>query len=113
MGHWMSFFKKSFTLGVYNIIIQGINFATFTIVARFLTKEEYGLIALITVFSGFLTIFADAGLSYAVVREDFDRIFLRKLTTLSITIGLLLTLCLISLAYPIAWFYENQTLLWP
>lgn len=113
MGHWTSFFKKSFTLGFYNVLIQGINFATFSVVARFLEASEYGMIALITVFSGFLVIFSDAGLSFAVVREDFDEKFLQKLNTLSITIGLLLTIGLAILASPIAWFYENEALFAP
>lgn len=113
MGHWTSFFKKSFTLGFYNVLIQGINFVTFAIVARFLESSEYGLIALITVFSGFLTIFSDAGLSFAVVREDFDDTFLRKLASLSVIIGLILMGSLAILAYPIAWFYENDALFLP
>lgn len=113
MGHWKDFFRNSLTLGFYNVFIQGINFVTFAVVARFLDKSEYGLVAMISVFSGFLIIFSDAGLSYAVIREDFSEKFLRKLNYLSILIGVSLTILLIALANPIAWFYEVEELFLP
>jgi len=113
MGHWKDFFKNSLTLGFYNILIQGINFLSFTFLARFLDPSEFGLVAIITVFSGFLIIFSDAGLSYAVVREDFEEEFLEKLNVLSILIGILLMSTLLLLAKPIAWMYDSDDLFLP
>ena len=54
MGHWKDFFKNSLTLGFYNVLIQGINFATFSIIAKaeLIDSTDYGLVALISVFSG-------------------------------------------------------------
>ncbi len=113
MGHWKDFFKNSLTLGFYNVLIQGINFATFSVIAKnqLIDSADYGLVALISVFSGFLFIFSDVGLSYAVIREDFSEELLRKLHFLAIAIGSGLMGIFILLAKPIAWYYDNSTLI--
>ena len=110
MGHWKGFFKNTLTLGGYNALVQVVNFAGFSIVSRYITPAESGVVALVLVFSGFLSVFSDAGISFAVMREDFDKTFLEKLNFLSMLIGIGLSLCLCVLAYPIAFFYEKSEL---
>jgi O-antigen/teichoic acid export membrane protein len=75
--------------------------------------EEYGYVALITVFTGFVTIFADAGLSFAVIRSDYKYTFHKSVNNLSFYIGILLFIVMLLLSYPIAWFYDDMTLVIP
>jgi O-antigen/teichoic acid export membrane protein len=75
--------------------------------------EEYGYVALITVFTGFIVIFTDAGLSFAIIRSDYKETFHKAMVNLAFFIGLLLFIIMVALAYPIALFYRDNTLVLP
>ena len=89
-----------------NVIFQ---FVATAVLARLLSPECYGLIAVITVFSVFFTTFSDIGLSSGVVQNkalsklDVDNIFSFSFY-LSLFLGVLFALA----SYPIAWFYEDD-----
>ncbi|UOE48194.1 oligosaccharide flippase family protein [Mucilaginibacter sp. SMC90] len=114
----MANFKKGL---LKNILISGgyiyasqiINFAASTIVSRLLTPSSYGLVGLITVFTGFILVFSDGGLSYALIRSDFGRTYQRVLTNLAWVLGGILFIITLLLAYPIAVFYHNPLLTKP
>ncbi len=106
-------FKNLLTLGGYNYSSQLANFLASIVLSRLLVPEEYGYVALITVFTGFVTIFSDAGISYAIIRSDYGRTFWRAVTNLSFYIGVALFLIMLMLAYPIALFYNDMTLIVP
>jgi teichuronic acid exporter len=108
-----SFFKNILTFGGYNYTSQMANFLSSIVLSRLLMPEEYGYVALITVFTGFVVIFADAGLSMAIVRSDYGRTFHRAVTNLSFYIGVILFLVMVLLAYPIALFYNDVNLVFP
>jgi len=108
-----SLFKNILISGGYTYLSQGINFISSIIVSRLLSPENYGLIGLITVFTGFIVVFSDGGLSYALIRSDFGRTYQRVLTNLSWILGIILFLITLILAYPITLFYHNPQLLWP
>ncbi|GAB4311608.1 MAG: lipopolysaccharide biosynthesis protein [Bacteroidales bacterium] len=108
-----SLFKNLLTLGGYNYSSQIANFLASIILSRLLLPEEYGFVALITVFTGFIVMFADAGLSYAIIRSDYGHTFYRAMTNLSFYIGLVLFLLMCLMAYPIAWFYGDPALVVP
>jgi len=108
-----SFFKNILTFGGYNYTSQIANFLSTMVLSRLLLPEEYGYVALITVFTGFVVIFADAGLSMAIVRSDYGRTFHRAITNLSFYIGVILFLLMLILAYPIALFYNDLNLIFP
>ncbi len=91
-GFKRAFFKNIITLGGYNYSSQIANFLSSIVLSRLLLPEEYGYVALITVFTGFVTIFADAGLSYAIIRSDYGRTYHKGVTNLAFYIGLLLFL---------------------
>ncbi len=112
-GFKKAFFKNILTLGGYNYSSQIANFLSSIVLSRLLMPEEYGYVALITVFTGFVIIFADAGLSFAIIRSDYGRTFHKAVTNLSFYIGFLLFLIMLLLAYPIACFYNDQTLVVP
>lgn len=113
MSFKKTFLKNIFTLGGYNYTSQIANFLATIVLSRLLLPEEYGYVALITVFTGFVTIFADAGLSFSIIRSSYGRTFHKAMSNLSFYIGLLLFLVMLVFAYPIAVFYDDKSLVLP
>lgn len=78
------------------------------VLARLLTPEEYGTVAVLTAFSGLFSVFADAGISTAIAQfqdltqDDYDRLFF-----LSLILGLVLAAAFLALSFGIAWLYGN------
>lgn len=105
--------KDAMGVAVYNYGYQAIIFASSVITGRLLTPAEYGFVALITVFTGFIAFFNDSGLSYIVIRSDYRATFFRAMFMLSIVIGLILSGVVALLAYPIALFQGNTDLVIP
>jgi len=83
------------------------------ILARLLPPSDYGYVAKITIFTGFILLFADAGLGAEVIRSPYKRTYYKAVQNLCIIVGLALTLILIALSFPIAWFYEDFSLIVP
>lgn len=113
----MSFRKKLFkniiVLGGYTYATQIITFLSTIILSRLLVPEEYGFVALITVFTGFISTFSDAGLSFLIIRSDYGRLFHRVIHYLSFVIGLILFFLVVLIAYPVSLFYEDSALILP
>lgn len=89
-----------------NIIIQlGIN----AVLARLITPDDYGVIAVINVFIVFFTMLADMGIGPAIIQnkeltnEDVSNIF--KFTIFS---GILISLAFTVFSYPISIFYGDK-----
>lgn len=108
-----SLFKNILVSGGYIYLSQAISFFSTIVLSRVLTPDSYGLVGLITVFTGFIMVFSDGGISYALIRSDFGSTYHRILTNLSWLLGLLLFLITIIVAYPISLFYKNNSLLLP
>lgn len=78
------------------------------VLARLLTPKEYGIVAILTVFSSFFTILADAGISTAIAQfqdlthEDYERLFF-----LSLLLGAGLSVLFFALSFAVAWFYND------
>lgn len=113
MSFRKSLFKNIVILGGYSYTTQIIGFLSTIVLSRLLLPEEYGFIALITVFTGFISQFSDAGLSYIVIRSDFREQFHKMMHYLSFIIGVILFLLVVSLAYPISLFYKDSDLILP
>jgi len=107
------FFKNTLTLAGYNYSVQLIEFLSTYVLSRLLVPEEYGFVALITIFTGFVAIFVDAGLSYAIIRADYGRRYFKAISNFSLLLGTGLFLVVVALAYPITLFYDNKALLIP
>lgn len=112
-GFRRSLFNNILVAGGYTYLSQGVTFLASTILARLLSPESYGIVGLITVFTGFIMVFSDGGLSYALIRSDFGRTFQRVLTNLSMFLGAGLFLITVLAAWPIAFFYGNPGLVLP
>ena len=79
-----------------------------SLLARILTPEDYGLVGMTTVVTGFIQIFKDIGLSYATIQKP--EINHRQVSTLfwvNCAVGTGLALITLLLGPGIAWFYEE------
>ncbi len=81
------------------------------ILARLLTPSDFGLIAMIVVFSSFVAIFSDFGLSSAIVqRKEISDAALSSIFWIGVGLGALLTIALAMSAPLIAAFYSEPRL---
>lgn len=96
-------FSKYFNVAIQLIITM--------VLARILTPQEYGLVAIIAVFTSFFMILADAGISPAIIqRDDLATDDHNALMFMSLLLGLVLMLIFILLSFPIAMFYNDEQL---
>ena len=106
-------YRNVLSIGGYSYTYTIIQFLASIVIARLLLPAEYGIVAMVTVFTGFISFFKDAGISYYIIREDYGLFFHRSAQGLSILIGVLLSGLVILLAYPIALFYGEMRLFLP
>ncbi|QEC68028.1 oligosaccharide flippase family protein [Panacibacter ginsenosidivorans] len=113
MSFKKTFLRNLFVSGGFTYLAQLVTFLASFITSRLLSPKDFGLVGLIAVFSGFITIFSDSGISMAVIRSPFKETYYRGLHYLSIIIGACLTVISILLIYPIALFYDNRDIILP
>jgi len=113
MSFRKNLFKNVIVLGGYSYTTQLISFLASIVLSRLLLPAEYGFVALITVFTGFINQFSDAGLSYIIIRSDYNRLFHSTIHYLAIIIGIILAILVVLLAYPISLFYKDPALILP
>lgn len=91
------------------ILLQfGINI----ILARLLTPNDYGLLAMVVVFTSFVALFQDLGLSAALIqRSDISEEYLSSCFWVNVCFGFILTVLLAISAPFIAFFYNNNLLI--
>lgn len=106
-------FKDAMGVAAFNYGYQAVIFLSSIITGRLLTPSEYGFVALITVITGFIAFFNDAGLSYIIIRSNYKGTFFRSMFMLSIIIGLILFSIIVLLAYPISLFQKSSDLIIP
>ena len=98
-------------LGVARLVQIGIGLAAIPILARLLDPEDFGLVAMVAVFSGLASILADSGLSMATVqREDFTHQQASNLFWAATVLGLVIAGLLTSFSPVIGWFYGEPRL---
>ena len=89
----------------------GVAFVVSMVLARLLAPEDYGLIALVTVFTTILQVFVDAGLGSALIqKKDADDLDFSSVFYFNIVFCLLLYGLLFLTAPYIARFYEKPEL---
>lgn len=90
------------------ITVSLINLVALTVLARILSPRDYGLVALVLVVTSFMSLFSEAGLPLATVQyENLTHHQLSNLTWISGSIGLVLSLSLLTLARPMARLYDE------
>lgn len=81
------------------------------VIASFLSPKEFGLIAMVTVFTGFASIFVDLGFSSAIIqKKEINNKLLSSVFFLNMTVGLFFTFLFSFGSYFIGWFYEEPKL---
>ncbi len=113
MSFKRGFFKSISTFALYNYLSQAFEFLATIILSRLLLPEEYGFVAIINIFAGFIQLFSNVGIGHSVVRSDYRYTFHRHLYSLSVWMGVALMLVLSGLSYPIAYFFSNPALVLP
>jgi len=102
--------------GVVTVTSQGLKFilrtGSTTILARLLTPEDFGLIAMVSVFTEFVNLFKDLGLSMATIqKKDITHKQVSTLFWINIAVSCFLMLVTIMISPLVAWFYGEPRLL--
>lgn len=99
--------------GAVTMAAQGVRFllnlASIMVLARLLSPNDFGLVAMVVAVTGFVTLFKDMGLSMATVqRAEITHAQISTLFWINVAFGLVLGIVLACLAVPIAWFYNGE-----
>lgn len=93
--------------GKYSKIILSI--LVNAILARILSADDYGIVAIITVFSTFFTTFSDMGFGAAIIqKKELKRDDINDIYSFTVYVSLILMVVFALLSYPIAAFYHND-----
>jgi len=115
-GHLLDNLKgRTVSSGFITATAQGIQFAltlgSTMILARLLTPQDFGLVAMVWTVMGFLRVFKEAGLSTATVqREGISHAQVSNLFWINVAVSGLITLVVAAAAPAIAWFYREPKL---
>ena len=103
--------------GAVTMAAQGARFflqiCSTVVLARLLTPEDFGLIAMVAVVTGFVMMFKDMGLSMATVQKaEINHGQISTLFWINVALSLSIMLVTAVLAPAIAWFYGEPRLTW-
>lgn len=109
--------ERSVRGGAVTMASQAIKFLLQTgstvVLARLLTPQDYGLIAMVTAITGFVGLFRDMGLSMATIqRAEINHSQVSTLFWINVAVSLALALILAVGAPIISWFYGEPRLTW-
>lgn len=91
--------------------VRFISFLVTAVLARFLTPDDFGLIGMVLVFSGFVSLFNEMGFRAALIqKQDVNEAHFSSVFWFNITISILLMLALILSAPLIADFFKKTEL---
>jgi PST family polysaccharide transporter len=94
-----------------NIVKQIFLFLISVVLARLLMPEDFGLVGMIIVFTGFAGIFAELGFGAALIqKKEIEENHLSSVFWLNILAGIVLTAIVLSVAPLIAKFYKEPRL---
>ncbi len=90
----------------------GLNLLSIAVLARLLTPQDFGLVAMVLTVTSFLRIFKDVGLSTVTVqRETITNAQVSNLFWINLAVGGLGSLIVCAATPVIAWFYREPRLL--
>ncbi len=106
---------RTISSGFITVASQGLKFAltlgSTMVLARLLTPQDFGLIAMVTAVTGFLRVFKDLGLSTATIQRDaITQAQVSNLFWINVALSALLGLAVASLSPVVAWFYREPRL---
>lgn len=100
--------KASFinAIAKYAVIIMNIFFTA--ILARILTPEDYGIIAIVTIFTTLFARFCDMGFGSAIIQyRDLDKEAINQIFTFTAIIAVIVGILFAFLGIPVAAFYNQ------
>jgi O-antigen/teichoic acid export membrane protein len=105
--------QRTISSGAVTISAQAgkffLNLVSTMVLARLLTPQDFGLVAMVTTVTGFLRVFKDAGLSIATVqREKITHAQVSNLFWINVAVSALCTLILAASAPVVGRFYHNS-----
>lgn len=90
---------------IISLIIAGI-------LARLITPDEFGIVAIATVIISFFNIFSDLGIAPAIIQnKELSEKDLHHIFTFTIWLGIGISFLFFLSSWPISWFYKQHTLL--
>ncbi len=103
--------------GAVTVLSQFLRFGITTlstvVLARLLTPQDYGLVAMVTAVIGFMRVFTDAGLSTATVqRSAITRELISTVFWINTGLGGGMTLLALASAPLMVWLYGDPRILW-
>jgi len=107
---------RSVRSGAVTVGGQGARFVlrlvSVPILARLLTPEDFGLVAMVTAVTNFIMVFRDMGLSSATVQQPhIDHAQVSTLFWLNALVGVALAVLIVLTAPAVAWLYEDGRLI--
>src|SRR3974377_1535423 len=108
--------EKTIRGGLARLAAQGGNFAllhgSMMVLARLLNPKDFGLVGMVTAFTGFLSLFRDFGLSSAAIqRASVTEEQVSTLFWINMCVGAILGIAAVAMAPVIAAFYHEPRLL--
>jgi len=108
--------EKTIRGGVARLCAQVVNFVlrlgSLMVLARLLEPKDFGLVGMVTAFTGVLTLFRDFGLSSAAIqRQNVTEEQISTLFWINLLVGSLLAFASLALAPLIAGFYHERRLI--
>jgi len=117
-GHLSADLKgRSVRGGAVTSVGQGAKFflqlGSTMVLARILTPQDFGLIAMVAAVTGFIMVFKDLGLSVATMRKaKINHGQISTLFWINVAISSALMLLTMALAPAVVWFYKEPRLVW-
>lgn len=103
--------KGIFWLGGASLLSQAVTWLSTIVVARILTPADYGLMALAGIYIGFAEYVNEFGIGTAIIqRKDLENQDIRGIYTISILLGLAMTLLTFLLAPAVAAYFKEDRL---
>lgn len=95
------------------LVGHGLQVISVMILARLLTPEDYGIVAMVTAITGFVSLFRELGLSSATVQSyEITRDQISSLFWINAGLGSLITLLIAASGPLMALFYRKPQLTW-
>lgn len=86
-----------------------LNLAFSAVLARLLTPEDYGIVAVTAVFTTFFTLFADMGIGAGVIQnKELTQDDINSIYTFTVRISVILALAFMAFSFPMSWFYKDR-----
>ena len=97
-------------VGKYSQVI--IQLLVSAVLSRILSADDYGIVAVVTVFSTFFATLSNMGFGTAIIqRKDLKKEEIDSIFSFTIYLSVVLAMIFSLLSFPITWFYKDNTYL--